>query len=1721
MSNNIVVLKAKGLNTSPNELDREEGSLIEANNIIIRRDGVIEKIRGTKTWGAPLPSEEDRASQLFSYRNRIIRHHKNTSTGIQGLQYDNDGEGTFLSFDGQYNEVQDGLRIKTLEESGNLFFTTSEGVKKISALTSDDFTEDSGYITQAGGIKATNFEASLVRTLGEQSGFLAQDSTISYKVLWGTKDKNNNLILGTPSQFQIITNKLSTLLTSDFVNLLSILDNLTNYPAKTTRINDKDYISKLRLNLSSTAVDLRKNLIALCEKIDNDIFIAATLGTAELQITDVQLDVSTGICTITTNLDPSPFLSTGKNVKISNLKITDSTTDILNGKHSVTVDSTSKTIIYKFADIIKQAGLSSFPGEGTTNVVYLAQDTGKTYLWLNSEYLETNFKDYYTVEYATNNYANLAAFPATPAVGFENDVYLALDTKKTYVWNGTAYVEASIIEINTVNYKLVEHSNLASFEPIGDANNLYLAQDTNRYYIWSNSVYIEVSASLNTPLDFSTTEVHYAEYSSLTQPSEIPTVPALNSELVTLQTYLEDIKIKLVNEPETIIAKGSDLTSLNNFQISNSAKVKLEITIPNGITSNYFCQIYRSKAILATGTRIEDLTPYTETFQIYEAYPTESELTNKTMVVIDNTPDDFMKAGLYTNEGREGGDATNDEPPLAKDVNRFKNCVFYANTQTKQKLILNLLGVEKILEDYNLGIKPSITIANKSGYSSTYKFVKGIRQESTIIITKTATQLNGKYFTLDSSLQSYYVWFRTLDALVPGTDPLISGKTGIKVDLLTSDNAVRIGQKLRNALCTNIFDFYSVDSYKEYVNFASLPTDATVGDIFITLDTLKSYGWDGSTYAEITPTVNKVTVIDNEYKLLNTITDINTECVFSYISGQGEGGDSVLLSDGGGSAAIAVEETTKSLIRIINKNEDEIVSAFYLSSVDEFPGNFVLEARTLTTDFFYISTNNSVTGLSFSPNLSPLTNLFLISTDNPTMLYTSTAHGLFDNDYVFITTSEPDSPLNGIFPIKRIDADQFTVNVATTGLLTGGFTKLLDANVSENEIKPNRVYFSKRNEPEAVPLSYYIDIGAKEKEILRIFPLRDSLFVFKEDGLYRISGESFPFSSSLFDSSVNLLAADSVCLVDNLLYCWTTQGIQIVSESGTQTISRPIDNIILKLASHNYPYFKTATWGIGYGADSSVTMWTVNPDVNKTSQYAEIGFRYNTLTNSWTTISKSPTCGFIFDHDNTMYLGASDISYIEQERKTFTRLDYSGRQYNKTLDDNKLYKNTLKLSNVDNLQIGSGVVQEQRVTISEFNTLLNKLDFDPFIGSNDYNTLKLSNGQNLRQKIVELAHKLDNDTNIKGSLKASQSGGDIPKIESVLIDSGICIVTFSGPDARTFFSIGDKISLTGFSPENGSFVNKILLTDVSYHEIKFETTATGIVSIVNARIFLLDYYKDIDSKSGIITNITSGKTPIITCVNHGLLTGRKISLGATNTTPNIDTLPSLNNEYTVTVVDKDSFHITANVKIAGTTGTFSTIDEDFEDIAICYNSIINKLNFDIGAKFTDYPETSIITLQETIIEKINILTKEITLSKELPFLVGELIFYDSIDSSFTYSPNTFGDPLNHKQIRQATIMMDSRNITKMSLEFKTDLKPAFIPVQFNLEGTGIFGHDVFGENLFGGLASAVPIRTYIPMDCQRCRYMIVRFNHNIARESLQINGLTLTGNISISERAYR
>ncbi len=1060
-----VLKKAAGLHTFNNEINEREGALDVADNVVIDAEDTIQSRRGFAEFGNFFGTASDNLNQVFEYKNRILRHYNST------LQFDSTGQGAFSSFSGSYKETTDGLRIKSQESNGNLYFTTDDGIKKISASSASDFSTASGFITDSGGVKGLDITGNLTFSDG---GFLEPQSKCAYRVVWGIRDNNNNLILGSPSARLVVSNTTQRILTSEEFTM---------------------------------------------------------------------------------------FFSSGNKL--------------------------------------------DYDGSVANRYVLFNSLTQKYFIW-----------------FSTSANPDIPVHPdLIDRVGIEIDI--------------ENYVTATDIATAT---GIILGNQIAEFdvEVVGDTITMTSRETGENLVDASSSIAL--------------------------------------SAVVT-----------------TVIEQGAVIED-------SAAVVELTITVPTIIeSSDYFYQIYRSPSVTATeGIDLADLDPGDEMRLVYEANITEPEYTAKEVVITDETSEDFRDAGafLYTNPNTGDGILqANEKPPVAKDIELFRNSTFYANTETLHRLTLNLLAVA----DFTSGISDLI-IGNNNAVSE-FVFI-GETEVSTVTTDSYANTDDTGYILLNSARdeKKYYIWFDK------GTtsDPAISGRVSVRVEIESGDTDTDVATKLAEV----------VDQIQDFL---------------------------------ATPSSNTVTITNSKNGNTTNISIgsplTNAWAVSVYTPGDGEDAtqNEVLLSSEA-SIGLSIDETARSLVRVINKDISCPVNAFYISGVDDLPGIILLEAKSLADGQFYVGTSDNAIISKFNPELSPTETITAISVDNPTQI-TSVGHGLFNGQEIFIYNTDSAPTFQGKYTVTVIDTDTFSVPVEIIGAGTTGLWFKTNAE-SDNEVAPNRLYYSKIDQPEAVPLLNYINIGPQDKSIQRILALRDNLVIMKEDGIYLVTGSSAPdFGSRLLDASTQIIAPDSAVVLNNRIYALTTQGVVTISEGGVSIISRAIEDKILAItnARYNFTYF---TFGVSYESDRSYILWM---PTETTDTYATQAYRYNTFTQTWTRWTTPATCGLVSSQD-ILYIGPANRNFIDKERKLGDRTDYSDRDFTLTISANGVLDKTLVLSTVNNLTKGDVLLQTQYVTISQYNRLLRRLDLDAGLDDSDYySSLQAFQGNNMTNKMNELNTKLEAD----------------------------------------------------------------------------------------------------------------------------------------------------------------------------------------------------------------------------------------------------------------------------------------------------------------------------------------------------------------------------------------
>lgn len=234
--------------------------------------------------------------------------------------------------------------------------------------------------------------------------------------------------------------------------------------------------------------------------------------------------------------------------------------------------------------------------------------------------------------------------------------------------------------------------------------------------------------------------------------------------------------------------------------------------------------------------------------------------------------------------------------------------------------------------------------------------------------------------------------------------------------------------------------------------------------------------------------------------------------------------------------------------------------------------------------------------------------------------------------------------------------------------------------VSTNDDKQNRIYISKKDIPDAVPTANYFDVGSSDKPIQRILALRESLYILKDDGIYRMVGETINnFRIILTDNTTTLVGPETAVVHNNQIIMMSDQGVVAVSENGDIAIlSRPIEKTLLRLTALSN--FESKSLAVSYESDRKYILWTIDTSNNPTTAYV-----YNMVTRSWTTWKYKHydltageatnywiNAGLVYPTNDKLYTFAmkndSSNNILLQERKSFDLSDYAEDQTSVTIN---------------------------------------------------------------------------------------------------------------------------------------------------------------------------------------------------------------------------------------------------------------------------------------------------------------------------------------------------------------------------------------------------------------------------------------------------------------------
>lgn len=251
--------------------------------------------------------------------------------------------------------------------------------------------------------------------------------------------------------------------------------------------------------------------------------------------------------------------------------------------------------------------------------------------------------------------------------------------------------------------------------------------------------------------------------------------------------------------------------------------------------------------------------------------------------------------------------------------------------------------------------------------------------------------------------------------------------------------------------------------------------------------------------------------------------------------------------------------------------------------------------------------------------------------------------------YAYYVSGFQDLPGQILLMVRTLGGSTFAVSVSRSGAWDIG------TGTSSNDTYPHGLMYSKNQQPEHVPTAHIEFVGSKNYPIRRILALRDSLFILKTDGVFRLTGSGGSWSIDPLDTSTRIIAPDSAVVVNNQIFCLCDQGIVAISDVGVQVMSRPIEDQINFLISEDYTSLKNLSFGVSYETDRKYILFTIGSDADN---YPTQAFVYNTFTQAWTTWEKDAQHAVVSPSDDRIFLCNPSDKHVLRERKALNFADF-------------------------------------------------------------------------------------------------------------------------------------------------------------------------------------------------------------------------------------------------------------------------------------------------------------------------------------------------------------------------------------------------------------------------------------------------------------------------------
>lgn len=174
----------------------------------------------------------------------------------------------------------------------------------------------------------------------------------------------------------------------------------------------------------------------------------------------------------------------------------------------------------------------------------------------------------------------------------------------------------------------------------------------------------------------------------------------------------------------------------------------------------------------------------------------------------------------------------------------------------------------------------------------------------------------------------------------------------------------------------------------------------------------------------------------------------------------------------------------------------------------------------------------------------------------------------------------------------------------------------------KSEKHPNRLYYSKLQQPDHVPALNFFDVGDLNAEITNLVPSDDRLLIVTTQGVYQLSGygES-SFSVQPLDLTIRTVAPRTTVNLEGQVFTLTQSGFSRISGGEIQAISTSIDDEVVKRI--RWPNTFQNAFAVADPVRREILVWLPLAENSDRT----LGFRFSTVTGAWTRIDREAHAG--------------------------------------------------------------------------------------------------------------------------------------------------------------------------------------------------------------------------------------------------------------------------------------------------------------------------------------------------------------------------------------------------------------------------------------------------------------------------------------------------------------